>query len=90
MIEFAGLQQQYDDIAEEIEQAVHGILKGGWFILGGELEKFEREFSNYIGTKFGIGVNSGSDALLLAVQALGIGDGDEVLTVSHTFIWIAS
>lgn len=86
MIEFAGLQQQYDEIADQIEQAVHRILKCGWFILGDELEKFEQEFSNYIGTKFGIGVNSGSDALLLAVQALGIGDGDEVLTVSHTFI----
>ena len=86
MIEFAGLQQQYDEIAEQIEQAVHRILKGGWFILGQELEEFEQEFSSYIGTKIGIGVNSGSDALLLAVQALGIGNGDEVLTVSHTFI----
>ena len=86
MIEFAGLQQQYDEIADQIEQAVHKILKGGWFILSEELANFEEEFSRYIGTKFGIGVNSGSDALLLAVQALGIGDGDEVLTVSHTFI----
>lgn len=86
MIEFAGLQQQYNEVAEHIEQAVKRVLKGGWFILGQELEKFEQEFSRYIGTKFAIGVNSGSDALLLAVQALGIGDGDEVLTVSHTFI----
>jgi dTDP-4-amino-4,6-dideoxygalactose transaminase len=86
MIEFAGLQQQYDEIADQIEQAVRMVLKGGWFILGRELEKFEQEFSGYIGTKFAIGVNSGSDALLLAVRALGIGDGDEVLTVSHTFI----
>jgi dTDP-4-amino-4,6-dideoxygalactose transaminase len=86
MIEFAGLQQQYDKIADQIEQAVHRVLEGGWFILGRELEKFEQEFSSYIGTKFGIGVNSGSDALLLAVKALGIGNGDEVLTVSHTFI----
>ena len=86
MIEFAGLQQQYDEIADQIEQAVHRVLKGGWFILGQELEEFEQEFSGYIGTKFGIGVNSGSDALLLAVKALGIGDEDEVLTVSHTFI----
>lgn len=86
MIEFAGLHQQYNEVAEHIEQAVKRVLKGGWFILGQELEKFEQEFSRYIGTKFAIGVNSGSDALLLAVQALGIGDGDEVLTVSHTFI----
>ncbi|MBN2180327.1 MAG: DegT/DnrJ/EryC1/StrS family aminotransferase [Sedimentisphaerales bacterium] len=86
MIEFAGLQQQYNEIADQIEQAVNGVFKGGWFILGRELENFENEFSRYIGTKFGIGVNSGSDALLLAVQALGIGEGDEVITVSHTFI----
>ena len=77
MIEFAGLQQQYDEIADQIEQAVHRVLKSGWFILGQELEEFEQEFSGYIGTKFGIGVNSGSDALLLAVKALGIGDEDE-------------
>ena len=86
MIEFAGLQRQYNEIEEQIEQTVSRVLKSGWFILGQELEKFEREFAGYIGAKFAVGVNSGSDALLLAVQALGIGDGDEVLTVSHTFI----
>jgi len=54
--------------------------------LGEELERFEDEFSKYMGTKCAIGVNSGSDALFLALQALGIGKGDEVITVSHTFI----
>lgn len=48
------------------------------------MEYFEKEFSDYIGAKFGIGVNSGSDALLLAVLANDIGRGDEVITVSHT------
>ncbi|MBL7107340.1 MAG: DegT/DnrJ/EryC1/StrS family aminotransferase [Phycisphaerae bacterium] len=86
MIDFAGLQQQYNEIAEEIEKAIKRILRGGWYILGEELMRFEEEFSHYIGTGYGIGVNSGSDALLLAVKALGIGTGDEVLTVSHTFI----
>src|SRR4030042_5341559 len=86
MIDFAGLHQQYNEIAEEIEEAVHRVLRGGWYILGEELASFEKEFSSYIGTRYGIGLNSGSDALLLAVQALGIGEGDAVLTVSHTFI----
>jgi len=54
--------------------------------LGEEVEKFEEEFSKYIGVKYGIGVNSGSDALFLALKALGISEGDEVITVSHTFI----
>ena len=54
--------------------------------MGEELERFEDEFSKYMGTKCAIGVNSGSDALFLALQALGIGKGDEVITVSHTFI----
>jgi dTDP-4-amino-4,6-dideoxygalactose transaminase len=86
MIDFAGLQQQYNEIEDEIHKAVSKVLKSGWYILGEELESFEKDFGHYIGTKYGIGVNSGSDALLLAVWALGIGDGDEVLTVSHTFI----
>jgi dTDP-4-amino-4,6-dideoxygalactose transaminase len=86
MIDFAGLKQQYNEIAEEIEEAVNRVLRSGWYILGEELASFEEEFSRYIGAKYGIGVNSGSDALLLAVRALGISEGDEVLTVSHTFI----
>jgi len=61
-------------------------LESGWYIFGEETENFEDEFSDYIGSKYGIGVNSGSDALFLAVKALGIGEGDEVITVSQTFI----
>ena len=86
MIDFAGLKQQYSEISEEIEEAVDRVLRRGWYLLGEELTSFEQEFSCYIGTRYGIGVNSGSDALLLALKALGIGQGDEVLTVSHTFI----
>ncbi len=86
MIDFAGLKQQHEEISEEIEQAVQRVFKSGWFILGEELNSFEKEFSDYIGTKYSIGVNSGSDALLLVLKALQIGHEDEVLTVSHTFI----
>ncbi|MBN2588503.1 MAG: DegT/DnrJ/EryC1/StrS family aminotransferase [Sedimentisphaerales bacterium] len=86
MIDFAGLKQQHEAISEEIEQAISRVLKSGWFILGEEIDCFENEFSDYIGTKYSIGVNSGSDALLLVLKALQIGQGDEVITVSHTFI----
>lgn len=70
----------------EINQAIHRVLTRGWFILGEEVNKFEEEFSRYVGTKYGIGFASGSDALFLTLKTLGIGTGDEVITVSHTFI----
>ena len=86
MIPFIDLRREYQEIKDEIDQAIQRVLESGWFILGNELRQFEKEFSSYIGAKYGIGVNSGSDALYLAVKALGIGRGDEVVTVSHTFI----
>ena len=85
-IQFVDLRQDYQEIKEEINQAIQRVLESGWFILGKELEAFEKEFAKYIGVKHVIGVNSGSDALYLSVKALGIGKGDEVITVSHTFI----
>jgi len=60
-------------------------LERQWFIFGEELEQFEREFSEYIGSKYGIGVNSGSDALYLSVLASGIKKGDEVIVPAFTF-----
>ena len=86
MIPFIDLKSEYAEINEELTNAIQRVLKSGWFILGEELKKFEEEFSKYIGTKYGAGVNSGSDALFLALKALEIGKGDEVITVSHTFI----
>ncbi len=86
MIPFVNLKREYTEISEEITQAIQRVVKSEWFILGEEVKKFEEEFSKYIGTKYGIGVNSGSDALFLALKALGIREGDEVITVSHTFI----
>lgn len=85
-IQFVDLKREYQEIKEEINQAIQRVLESRWFILGKELEAFEKEFAEYIGVKHVIGVNSGSDALYLAVKALGIGKGDEVITVSHTFI----
>jgi len=86
MIKMVDFGREYKEIGEEISEAINRVLNSGWFILGEEAEKLEEEFSNYIGTKFGVAVNSGSDALYLAIKALGVGSGDEVITVSHTFV----
>jgi len=86
MIPIIDLKREYPQIKTEINEAIQRVLDKQWFILGKEAEKFEEEFSKYVGTKFGVAVNSGSDALYLAVKALGIDSGDEVITVSHTFV----
>ena len=77
---------QYQVLREEIEAAIRRVLDSGYYILGPEVEAFENEFAEYIGTQFAIGVANGTDALSLALGALNIGSGDEVLTVSHTAV----
>jgi dTDP-4-amino-4,6-dideoxygalactose transaminase len=86
MIHFNDFKREIAAIGEEVSEAIQNVLESGWYILGKETQKFEKEFSSYVGARFGIGVNSGSDALYLAVKVLGIHEGDEVLTVSHTMI----
>jgi len=71
---------------EEMEQSIGRVLHRAWFILGQELEEFEAEFAAYCGARYCVGVNSGTDALHLALKACDIGPGDEVITVSHTFV----
>ncbi|MFX1385149.1 MAG: DegT/DnrJ/EryC1/StrS family aminotransferase, partial [Promethearchaeota archaeon] len=84
MISFVNFKKGYAQIKEEIQDAINRVLERQWFIFGEELEKFEIEFSSYIGTKFGIGCASGTDALYLAVVSNNIGKNDEVITISHT------
>jgi len=86
MIPLVDLKREYAEIGDEITSIIQRTLENGWFILGQQLNEFEREFSHYIGAKHGIGVNSGSDALFLALKALGIDENSEVITVSHTFV----
>jgi dTDP-4-amino-4,6-dideoxygalactose transaminase len=71
---------------EEIEHAIARVLEGGFYILGGEVAEFEREFAAYVGVSHGIGTGSGTDALQLALRACGIGPGDTVITVAHTAV----
>lgn len=70
----------------EIDAAIAGVLEGGWYILGREVEAFEREFAAYLGVAHVVGVASGTDALHLSLRACGVGPGDEVVTVSHTAV----
>ena len=79
------LNRQFQEIGSEIESEVFKVLKGGQYIGGQEIAKFEESFSNLIGVKNTIGCNSGTDALVLALRALDIGVGDEVITSSFSF-----
>jgi dTDP-4-amino-4,6-dideoxygalactose transaminase len=77
---------QYYSHKEDIDKAISRVLTEGRYILGREVEAFEKEFANYIGVSYGIGVGNGTDAIHLALKACGIGPGDEIITVSHTAI----
>ena len=80
------LQAQYQGLKSEIASAIDEVLTSGQFILGEHVSLFEDKFAHYCDTKFGIGVASGTDALHLALRALDIGPGDEVITVGNTFV----
>ena len=85
-INLAILDRQFELYREEYESAAIRVLRSGWYILGKEGEAFEREFANYVGRKYCIGMNSGLDALTLSLRAFGIGAGDEVLVPANTYI----
>lgn len=86
MIPFLDLKAQYASIEGEILAAVSRTLSSTQWILGQEVAAFEEEFAAFSGARFGIGVNSGTSALHLALLAAGVGPGDEVITVSSTFV----
>lgn len=90
MIPVVDLRKQYESIKGEIDDAISGVIESMQFVLGPEVVKFEEEFANYCQTKFAFGVNSGTSALHLAMLAAGIGPGDEVITVSYTFVATAA
>ena len=85
-VPFVDLKAQYQTLKKDMVPAVEGIMDSASFILGKAVENFERNFADAHRAKHCIGVGSGTDALHILLWALGVGPGDEVITVSHTFI----
>jgi dTDP-4-amino-4,6-dideoxygalactose transaminase len=85
MVPFVDLQTQYQSIKSEIDAAIHRVLDASSYILGPEVERFEREFAAYVGAEHCVALNSGTAAIQLAVMACGIGAGDEVIVPANSF-----
>ncbi len=79
------LVRQHKPIMDELVDAFKKVVESGQFILGYELEQFEKEAANYLGSKYALGVGNGTDALILALRAIDVQKGDEVITTPFTF-----
>jgi dTDP-4-amino-4,6-dideoxygalactose transaminase len=90
-IPFLDMKSPYREIKDELDAAYQRVMESGWYILGEEVEAFEKEFAAYCGVKHCIGVGNGLEALHLILRAYGIGEGDEVVVPSNTYIatWLA-
>src|SRR6266498_3785296 len=86
MIPLVDLKKQYESIKQEIDDAIADVVQSCQFILGEKVERFETDFAAYCQSRFAFGVNSGTSALHLALLAAEVGPGDEVITVSYTFV----
>lgn len=80
------LTRQYQTLRHELDEVFSRVMAGGSYILGEEVKAFEKEFAEYCGTSYAIGVASGTDALILSLLACGVGSGDEVIAPSHTAV----
>ena len=85
-VPFGDMKIRYELMKAEIDGAVQRVLSSGYFILGPELEAFEKSFAEFLGTKYVVGCASGTEAIYLALAAMGVGPGDEVLVVAHTAV----
>ena len=85
-IPFADLKSQYESYKAEIDKAVLDVMASSMYIMGPEVEKLEKNLASYVGARHALSVSSGTDALLLALMAYGIKEGDEVITTPFTFI----
>lgn len=90
-IPFLDLKAAYIELEKDIDSAVKRVATSGWYVLGEEVECFEADYSKYCGSSYCIGVGNGLEALKLALLALGVGEGDEVIVPSNTYIatWLA-
>lgn len=91
MIPFLDLKSTYTELKPELDAAVARILEGGWYILGPEVTAFEQDWARYCDAEHAVGLANGLDALILALRALDVGPGDEVIVPSNTYIatWLA-
>lgn len=89
-IPYVDIAGQHRSIKPQLLKAVEAVIDHGKFILGPEVEELEKRFAKFCGTSYAVGVNSGTDALILSLRALEIGSGDEVITVPNSFISTAS
>ncbi len=85
-IPFVDLKAQYAAIKDEITEAIRDVVESAWFIGGPKVTAFEQNFAKYVDAKYAVGTSNGTSALHLAIAALGIGPGDEVITATNTFI----
>ena len=90
-VPFLDLSAAYQELRVGLDAAYRRVMDSSWFILGKEVDAFEKEFAQFCGAGFCIGVGNGLDALHLILRALDIGPGDEVIVPSNTFIatWLA-
>ena len=86
MIEYESLGQSNREFMAELEEAAARVIRSGWYVLGQEVSAFESEFAQYVGAKHCIGVANGLDALILAIEALNLPKGSDVLVASNTYI----
>jgi dTDP-4-amino-4,6-dideoxygalactose transaminase len=84
-IPFVNIGAQHAPIKAALLEAIGRVIDSGMYVLGQEVEEFEQRFAELCGTRFAVGLNSGTDALVLALRVLGIGPGDEVITAANTF-----
>lgn len=91
MIPFLDLKAAYHELKQELDVAIARVVSSGWFIGGSEVEQFEADYATYCGATYTVGVANGLDALHLALRAMGVGPGDEVIVPSNTYIatWLA-
>ncbi len=89
-IPYVNLVEPHQRLRGELLEAVGGVLAGAQFILGEQVREFEERFAEHCGVAHAVGVSNGTDALILALRALGIGDGDEVITAPNSFVATAS
>ncbi|WP_426146444.1 DegT/DnrJ/EryC1/StrS family aminotransferase [Polaromonas sp. DSR2-3-2] len=91
MIPFLDLKAPYLELKQELDEAIARVVSSGWFIGGSEVDQFEADYAQYCGASYAVGVANGLDALHLALRAMDVGPGDEVIVPSNTYIatWLA-